>query len=40
MLAAKQKALAYFAEHRAKGDWLHITQLMAMTYFKRKNQAA
>jgi hypothetical protein len=40
MLAAKQQALAYFAEHRADGDWLHITPLMAMTYFKRKNQAA
>jgi len=40
MLAAKQEALAYFAEHRADGDWLKITPLMAMTYFKRKNQAA
>ena len=37
MLAAKQEALAYFAEHRADGDWLKITPLMAMTYFKRKN---
>lgn len=37
MLAAKQEALAYFAEHRANGDWLKITPLMAMTYFKRKN---
>ena len=36
MLAAKQEALAYFAEHRAEGDWLRITPLMAMTYFKRK----
>jgi hypothetical protein len=35
MLAAKQQALAYFAEHRAEGDWLKITPLMAMTYFKR-----
>jgi hypothetical protein len=37
MLAAKQEALAYFADHRADGDWLKITPLMAMTYFKRKN---
>ena len=37
MLAAKQDALGYFAEHRADGDWLKITPLMAMTYFKRKN---
>ena len=35
MLAAKQNALSYFAAHRAHGDWLHITPLMAMTYFKR-----
>jgi hypothetical protein len=40
MLAAKQEALAYFAEHRTEGDWLHITPLMAMTYLKRKNQDA
>ena len=38
MLAAKQEALAYFAEHRADGDWLHITPLMAMTYFKREGK--
>ena len=37
MLAAKQEALEYFAEHRADGDWLRITPLMAMTYFKRKS---
>jgi len=35
MLAAKQQALIYFADHRAEGDWLKITPLMAMTYFKR-----
>ena len=35
MLAAKQQALAYFTEHRAAGDWLKITPLMAMTYIKR-----
>lgn len=35
MLAAKQEALAYFAEYRAEGDWLRISPLMAMTYFKR-----
>ena len=35
MLTAKQEALAYFADHRADGDWLKITPLMAMTYFKR-----
>ena len=32
MLAAKQQALVYFADHRAEGDWLKITPLMAMTY--------
>lgn len=37
MLAAKQEALSYFAEHRTDGDWLKITPLMAMTYLKRKN---
>lgn len=37
MLAAKQKALAYFAEHRTDGDWLKISPLMAMTYLKRQN---
>jgi len=37
MLAAKQEALAYFAQHRVHGDWLRITPLIAMTYFKRKN---
>jgi len=37
MLAAKQEALAYFAEHRTDGAWLKITPLMAMTYFKRKS---
>ena len=37
MLAAKQEALVYCAEHRAEGDWLRITPLMAMTYFKRKS---
>jgi len=35
MLATKQAALAHFAEHRSNGDWLKITPLMAMTYFKR-----
>ena len=35
MLAAKQEALAYFAEYRAEGDWLRISPLMAMTYFRR-----
>lgn len=36
MLAAKQEALVYFAGSRAGGDWLNISPLMAMTYFKRK----
>ena len=36
MLAAKQAALAHFADHRTNGDWLKITPLMAMTYFKNK----
>jgi hypothetical protein len=35
MLTAKQQALAYFAEYRTEGDWLRISPLMAMTYFKR-----
>lgn len=35
MLIAKQEALAYFAEYRTEGDWLRISPLMAMTYFKR-----
>ena len=35
MLATKQQALAYFTDHRVQGDWLKITPLMAMTYFKR-----
>lgn len=35
MLHAKQNALAYFTEYRANGDWLKISPLMAMTYFKR-----
>lgn len=38
MLLAKQEALAYFAEHRTNGDWLKISPLMAMTYFKRKGR--
>ena len=38
MLTAKQQALAYFADHRVEGDWLRITPLMAMTYFKRLDQ--
>jgi hypothetical protein len=37
MLTAKQKALAYFAQHRADGDWLKISPLVAMTYLKRQN---
>ena len=36
MLAAKQAALAYFVDHRTNGDWLKITPLIAMTYFKNK----
>ena len=36
MLMAKQEALAYFAEYRTNGDWIKISPLMAMTYFKRK----
>jgi hypothetical protein len=35
MLTAKQQALTYFADYRADGDWLRITPIMAMTYFKR-----
>ena len=37
MLTAKREALSYFSEYRADGDWLRITPLMAMTYFKRQN---
>lgn len=40
MLIAKQEALAYFADCRTEGDWLKITPLMAMTYFKRANKSA
>jgi hypothetical protein len=36
MLTAKQAALAYFANYRTEGDWLKISPLMAMTYFKRE----
>ena len=36
MLAAKQEAMAYFADYRADGDWLRISPLMVMTYFKRE----
>ena len=35
MLNSKQEALAHFSEYRTNGDWLRITPLMAMTYFKR-----
>ena len=36
MLIAKQEALSYFSDYRVEGDWLRISPLMAMTYFKRE----
>ena len=35
MLAAKRRAQTYFVKYQEEGDWLKISPLIAMTYFKR-----